>query len=91
MRLFSSFDKHSLQKIYSQYLVQINLIIDLLILMFYMFSYYNSVFLQICFLTKFMMIIFMLQTVDDSLIAILANLFAFSFSMMFLQLNIHCM
>ncbi len=28
MRLFSSFDKHSLQKIRSQYLVQINLVVD---------------------------------------------------------------
>jgi hypothetical protein len=59
--------------------------------MFHVFSSCNSVSLQICFLTKFMMIIFMLLTVDDSLAAILANSSAFSFSMMSLRLDIQCM
>ena len=31
MRLFSSSDKHSLQKIRSQHLIQINLVVDLLV------------------------------------------------------------
>jgi len=59
--------------------------------MFHVFSHCNFISLQICFLIKFMMIIFMLLTVDNSLVAILVNSSAFSFSMMFLQLNIQCM
>jgi hypothetical protein len=55
--------------------------------MFHMFNYYDSVSLQICFFMKFIMIIFMLLTVNSFLTVILTNLFAFSFLIMFLQLN----
>ena len=62
-----------------------------LILMFQTFNHCNFVSLQICFLTKLMMIIFVLSIIDTSWAVILINWFAFSFSMMSLQLNTHCM
>ncbi len=62
-----------------------------LILMFQTFNHCNFVSLQICFLTKLMMIIFVLPITDTSWAAILVNWFAFSFSMMSLQLDTYCM
>jgi len=62
-----------------------------LILLFQISNYCNFIFLQICFLTKLMMIAFMLSITDTSWAAILINWSAFSFSIMLLQLDIHCM
>ena len=62
-----------------------------LMLLFQTFNYCNFVSLQICFLTKLMMIAFMLSITDDSWAAFLINWSAFSFSTMLLRLDIHCM
>ncbi len=62
-----------------------------LILLFQIFNHCNFISLQICFLTKLMMIVFRLLIIDTSWAAILINWSAFSFSIMFLQLDIHCM
>ena len=62
-----------------------------LMLLFQTFNHCNFVSLQICFLTKLMMIAFMLSITDNSWAALLINWFAFSFSIMLLWLDIHCM
>ncbi len=62
-----------------------------LMLLFQTFNHCNFVFLQICFLTKLMMIAFVLSITDNSWAMLLINWFTFSFSIMLLQLNIHCM
>ena len=62
-----------------------------LILLFQIFKHCNFVSLQICFLTKLMMIAFMLSITDTSWAAILVNWSAFSFSIMLLRLDIYCM
>ncbi len=62
-----------------------------LILLFQISNHCNFISLQICFLTKLMMIFFMLSIINTSWAAILINWFTFSFSIMFLRLNIHCM
>jgi len=62
-----------------------------LILLFQIFNHCNFISLQICFLMKLMMIAFMLLITDTSWVAILINWSVFSFSIMLLQLNIHCM
>jgi len=62
-----------------------------LILLFQIFKHCNFVSLQICFLTKLMMIAFMLSITDTSWAAILINWSAFSFSIMLLRLDIYCM
>ncbi len=60
-------------------------------LLFQPFNHCNFVSLQICFLTKLMMIAFMLSITDNSWAALLINWSAFSFSIMLLRLDIHCM
>ncbi len=62
-----------------------------LMLLFQIFNHCNFVFLQICFLTKLIMIAFVLSITDNSWATLLINWSAFSFSIMLLQLNIHCM
>ncbi len=62
-----------------------------LMLLFQTFNHCNFISLQICFLTKLMMIAFMLLITDNSWAALLINWFTFSFLIMLLQLNIHCM
>ncbi len=62
-----------------------------LMLLFQTFNHCNFVSLQICFLMKLMMIAFMLLITDNSWAMLLINWSAFSFSIMFLQLDIHCM
>ncbi len=62
-----------------------------LMLLFQTFDHCNFVSLQICFLMKLMMIAFMLLITDNSWAALLISWSAFSFSIMLLQLNIHCM
>ncbi len=62
-----------------------------LMLLFQTFNHCTFVSLQICFLTKLMMIAFMLLIIDNSWATLLINWSAFSFSIMLLQLNIHCM
>ncbi len=62
-----------------------------LMLLFHAFNHCNFIFLQICFLTKLMMIAFMLLIIDNSWAALLINWSAFSFSIMLLRLDIHCM
>ncbi len=60
-------------------------------LLFQTFNHCNFVSLQICFLTKLMMIAFMLLITDNSWAILLISWSAFSFSIMLLQLSIHCM
>ncbi len=62
-----------------------------LMLLFQAFNHCNFASLQICFLTKLMMIAFVLSITDNSWAALLINWFAFSFPIMLLRLNIHCM
>ncbi len=62
-----------------------------LMLLFQTFNHCNFVSLQICFLTKFMMIAFILLIINNSWAVLLISWFAFSFSIMLLQLDIHCM
>ena len=62
-----------------------------LMLLFQTFNHCNFVSLQICFLTKFMMIAFILLIINNSWAVLLISWFAFSFSIMLLRLNIHCM
>ncbi len=56
-----------------------------LILLFQISNHCNFIFLQICFLTKLMMIAFMLLIIDTSWAAILINWSAFLFSIMFIE------
>ena len=60
-------------------------------LLFQTFNHCNFVSLQICFLTKLIMIAFMLSITNNSWAALLINWSAFSFSIMLLQLDIYCM
>ncbi len=62
-----------------------------LMLLFQTFNHCNFVSLQICFLTKLMMIAFVLLITDNSWAALLINWSAFSFPIMLLRLDIHCM
>ena len=62
-----------------------------LMLLFHAFNHCNFVSLQICFLTKLRMISFVLSITDSSWAALLTNWSAFSFSIMLLRLDIHCM
>ncbi len=62
-----------------------------LMLLFQTFNHCNFVSLQICFLTKLMMVAFVLSVTGNSWAALLTNWSAFSFPIMFLRLNIHCM
>ncbi len=62
-----------------------------LMLLFHAFNHCNFASLQIYFLTKLMMIAFVLSIIDSSWAALLINWSAFSFSIMFLRLDIHCM
>ncbi len=57
----------------------------------HLFNHCNFVSLQICFLTKLMMIAFVLLITDNSWAALLINWSAFSFPIMLLRLDIHCM
>ena len=62
-----------------------------LMLLFQTFNHCNFISLQVCFLTKLMMIVFMLLITDNSWATLLINWSAFSFSIMLLQLDTHCM
>ncbi len=62
-----------------------------LMLLFQTFNHCNFVSLQICFLTKLMMIAFVLSITDNSWAALLTNWSAFSFPIMLLRLDIHYM
>ncbi len=62
-----------------------------LMLLFQTFNYCNFAFLQIFFLMKLMMIAFMLSITNNSWAALLINWSAFSFLIMLLRLDIHCM
>ncbi len=61
--------------------------LQLQLLLFQISNHCNFISLQICFL----MITFMLLIINTSWAVILINWFTFSFSIMLLQLNIHCM
>ncbi len=62
-----------------------------LILLFYAFNHCAFASLFICFFMKFMIILFLILTVASFCATLLINWFTFSFSIIFLQLDIHCM
>jgi len=62
-----------------------------LMLLFQTFNHCNFVSLQICFLMKLMIVLFLMSIVNLFHVAPLINWFTASFSMMSLQLDIHCM